>query len=215
MIAVITGDIIQSTQIRDKAALLAALRKTAEQLVQKQLISPREFDIYRGDSFQLFVKKPETALKLILIIRASLMYHTPDDGDRLWDARVSIGLGTLEFRAKDIRQSSGSALIYSGRGLDSLKSRQKMKMTSSHEEFDKDINMGLHLAEYIISRWSRESAETIIEKYLNHATQKEIAKKFHISQPAVSKRFKAAGIDALDIFINRFEKKLQTIKSLQ
>ncbi len=207
---IVTGDIVHSTHIVNKDALIHSLKGIFLEMVKKKMIKRGKYDIYRGDSFQWVATNPSKTLRGMLIFRAMLKVSTPDDENELWDARVAMGLGEVSFITKDVRQSYGPAFILSGRTLDKMKPKERMKIASQNKDLDDEFNTALLLAEHIISRWSKESAETAIAHWLHHETQKEMAKKrFKISQPAVSKRFKAAGIEAIDKLLVRFEKKIE------
>jgi hypothetical protein len=71
--AVVTGDIISSSKFKEKQHehLLSALKssfRTIEEIWPNIIYAP--FGIYRGDSFQGVLSKPEKALHVALVIRA-------------------------------------------------------------------------------------------------------------------------------------------------
>lgn len=207
MVAVITGDIVNSRGMPDKLDLLEVLRVTFGLLREYGYIEEGDTDIYRGDSFQLVVRKPFMALRAAIILRAKFIASTPIGHKGHLDARLAIGFGDITFRADNVRQSTGTAFIHSGHGLDKMKSRERMRLVSGDKEIDEEFAVGLMLSEFIISRWSIESAETAIAHFLYKESQTRMAKsRFKISQPAVSKRFKAAGLDAINKLIQRYEK---------
>lgn len=75
---VITSDIIGSSEIRPefKVDLQTCLTTMKEKL---QCVSPFRMELYRGDSFQLLTEKPATTAKIAILLRAGLVYHTPND----------------------------------------------------------------------------------------------------------------------------------------
>ena len=89
--AIITGDIVRSEQIElDKRDLLIqVLQETVDGLQSK---SPMSMELFRGDSFQIVVEKPEMSLEVASMIRAGLKSNTPADSFVVWDARISIGI---------------------------------------------------------------------------------------------------------------------------
>ncbi len=210
MDAIITGDMVQSTRIDDKELMLAELQSILTTLANAGWIGPG-FDVYRGDSFQLLVKSPADALKTALVLRAMLMLNTPADSPMDWEARLSIGLGDISYQAERLTQSAGSAFEYSGRELERMKNRERIRFTSADEGLNDEFETSLALAEFILSRWSRESAETAMAHFFYSENQREMAEnRFHISQPAVSGRFRAAGLDALDLLTRRFSHRINT-----
>lgn len=77
-------------------------------------------ELYRGDSFQLLVEDPAMTTKIAILLRAGLIYHTPNKDAGMWDAKVSIGIGSIDFISDNIVTSDGEAFIYSGRQLDNM-----------------------------------------------------------------------------------------------
>ena len=65
-VAVITGDIINSRAKKDSRDWLEPLKKALATLGE----SPRQWQIYRGDSFQLRLDKPEYALDIAVWLKA-------------------------------------------------------------------------------------------------------------------------------------------------
>lgn len=95
--AVITGDIVRSELIAlDKRDLLIqVLHQIVENLQDK---SPMRMELFRGDSFQIVVDSPEMSLKIASMMRAGLKSNTPKGSKTEWDARISIGIGTIDYR---------------------------------------------------------------------------------------------------------------------
>jgi hypothetical protein len=80
--SVITGDIIQSRKT-NKPVWLSKLKKT----LSLEGKSPRTWQIYRGDSFQVEVKDPDQAFLTALRIKATIKTI------RSLDVRMAIGIG--------------------------------------------------------------------------------------------------------------------------
>ena len=114
MIAIITGDMINSRKPTD-LNWLEGLKK----ILGKYGQSPAQWEIYRGDQFQLEVAVPEEALHTAFLIKAYLK-------TRKLDARMSIGLGEKNYAADKISESNGSAFVRSGDLFETLK---KQKLT--------------------------------------------------------------------------------------
>ncbi|NJO91383.1 MAG: hypothetical protein HC831_22275 [Chloroflexia bacterium] len=208
--AVITGDIVHSRRIEDLQALLQVLKKTIPE-IEKQLKFKIYFEFYRGDSFQLLINKPEDIIKLAILLRSKLRSMTPclksDDTnvplDELWDARISIGIGEADKPASRVVESTGEVFELSGKQLDNMKNIQdRIRLISAWKELNHQFEIIAKLSDAIISKWTLSSCEAAYRRILFGETQKQIAQKLKISQPAVHKRLSIANIDAIESMIN-------------
>ncbi len=109
--AIITGDIINSK--RDKSQeWLKVLRK----ILSSGGNTPKYWEIFRGDSFQLEVN-PAEALDKALMIKTELRQL------KNINVRMSIGIGEKSFNAAKITEANGTAFTNSGECFDSLKNK--------------------------------------------------------------------------------------------
>jgi hypothetical protein len=94
--AVLTGDLIGSSRFRiqQREEVLSNLKDSFQEISLDIIASP--FVVFRGDSFQGVLARPEEALKATLIIRASLLSRFKEKRTRL-DARIAIGIGTIDY----------------------------------------------------------------------------------------------------------------------
>lgn len=81
-------------------------------------------ELYRGDSFQLLVEDPALAIYIAILLRAGLIYNTPDTSDGVWDARISVGIGSIDFISENIVTSDGEAFLLSSTQLDNIGKRR-------------------------------------------------------------------------------------------
>lgn len=88
MIAIITGDIIGSETTPPGTWM--PLLKT---FLGRQGTTPRDWEIYRGDAFQLKLTTEEALYKSILL-RSIIKQHPG------LDVRVSIGIGAINYHTK-------------------------------------------------------------------------------------------------------------------
>ncbi len=186
-VAVITGDIVNSQQSEESAEWLSALKEYLSQYGD----SPKDWQVYRGDSFQLIVHQPEDAFRVALGLKAVIKRF------KELDVRMAIGVGALEHHADQVLQSNGEAFVNSGRKFDSLK-KQTLAIKTPWQDFDKAINLFIKLALLTIDDWSETSAE-VVAASLEHpqSTQKDIAALLSIPQSRVSERLSRAGFDAI------------------
>jgi hypothetical protein len=182
MISVITGDIIDS-----KAQVPAAWLRAIKKELGKWGETPKQWEIYRGDSFQVEIKDPSEALGAAIQIKAAVKSLDVD-------VRMAIGIGDKTYNARNITQSNGSAFVNSGMLTEELKKlRLNLSVRSSNPKFDRETNLYLKFASIIMDRWSRNAAE-MIHAALQHPdkSQEALGKLLGIRQNAVSTRLKRA-----------------------
>lgn len=197
MKAVITGDIVKSQNFETELwhnALKEALSKD----------QPANWEIYRGDEFQVLVENAEDAFLRVMQIKAKIKKIQD------LDVRMSIGLGQQDFKGDKISESNGSAFINSGRNLDRLKSEKiNLGIHSENANFDETINLIFSWLSLVTDNWSIVSAE-IMDIFLQDtaSNQEEVARKLNITQSSVSQRLKRANYDLITETDQFFRKKI-------
>ena len=185
MKAVITGDIINSTTIpmEQRPRLLQELNHIVNDL---KSLSPLEYEVFRGDSFQMVADKAAEALRIAILIRAGLRKSTPKDTDGTWDARMAIGVGGIEFAARHITASDGEAFRYSGRAFDEL-GKSCLAVRTRWESVNEELKVSTLFADDIISNWTPTQSLVIYQSIAFQKTQKEIAELQQESPQNISK----------------------------
>jgi predicted XRE-type DNA-binding protein len=198
MVAVITGDIINSRE-GDAETWLIILKNTLNQYGKE----PRDWEIFRGDSFQLLIT-PEKAMLAAIHIKSAIKQL------KSHDARMAIGIGEKKYSASKITQSNGSAFARSGDCFEGLK-KQTLAIKSNDEDLNRSLNTMLSLALLIANNWSSTVAEVIkttIENY--DKNQKKIAKLLDKSQSSISEALKRGGFEEImnmnDFYKNQISK---------
>lgn len=181
MIGVITGDIINSRRAANPKQWLNTLKKTLRRFGK----DPAQWEIYRGDSFQLEIGKPQEALKATIYIKAAL--KTLKD----IDVRMAIGIGRKEYAASKISQSNGEAFIYSGEQYErQKKEKQNLAIHTPSEELNYELNICLKLALIAMDNWSPGATEFVKTCMENeNRSQKELGEILGISQSSISERY--------------------------
>ncbi|MBL6445647.1 hypothetical protein JMN32_04960 [Fulvivirga sp. 29W222] len=213
MVAVVTGDIIASKKIEERAQLNEVLKSAFDIVDHKVLKRTGSFEIYRGDSFQGVIEDPSKALLVAILIRARLRAwnYAGANGTKplhdLPDARLSVGIGTVSYKADKVVESDGEAFQYSGLLLDSMKQAGiELAIRTPWDDVNDELAVVCKLLDAIINRWSSAMAEAVCLYLQEEATQLELSTKLKISQPAVHKRLASANIDAVQAALNRFQK---------
>lgn len=170
---VITGDIIGSSQIKieHRGDLLTCLNTMGDEL---QCVSPFRMEMYRGDSFQLLVEDPEKAIKIAILLRAGLIYHTPQKDEGVWDARISVGIGGINFMSENIVTSDGEAFLLSGTQLDKI-GKRRLVVKTPWEEVNKELEMSTAFVDDIISGWSSTQAGMMYMSLRQDKPKKDVA----------------------------------------
>ncbi|HPW88298.1 SatD family (SatD) [Kaistella chaponensis] len=198
MIAIITGDIINS-QKSDSELWLPKLKG----LLQSWSTTPENWEIYRGDEFQLKCSVDEVFHKALLI--KSLLRSFEN-----LDVRVAIGIGNEVFLSEKITESNGSAYLNSGRLLTDIKSQGKtFAIQTENEKVNQDLNILFKWAAIDFDNWTVATAEIIHQLLRNsELTQDELAKELNITQSSVSQRLKRANFELLQETDLYFRKKI-------
>lgn len=170
---VITGDIVGSSQIKSefRGDLLTCLTTMGDEL---QCISPFRMELYRGDSFQLLVEEPAMAAKIAILLRAGLICHTPNKEHGVWDAKVSIGIGSIDFISDSIVTSDGEAFLYSGRQLDAM-GKRKLGILTPWQDVNEELDVSTAFVDDIITGWSNKQAGMIYLSLRQNSAKKEVA----------------------------------------
>lgn len=198
MIAIITGDIINS-QKSDTEAWLPKLKD----LLGTWSETPSNWEVYRGDEFQLKCSVDEVFHKALLI---KSLIKTAEN----LDVRIAIGIGNEIFRSEKITESNGSAYVNSGRLLTDIKAIGKtLAIQTENDKVNRDLNILFKWAAIDFDNWTAATAE-IIHQLLRNSdlTQDELARELNITQSSVSQRLKRANFELLQETDQYFRKKI-------
>ena len=203
MIGILTGDIVNSRKLSSEI-WMGGLKELLNVFGE----NPTQWEIYRGDEFQLEIKNPEDALRIALRIKA--YFKTLK-----LDARMSIGFGDKTYAANKISESNGSAFLRSGEVFETLKKQKiNLAINSSDEAFNAEINMMLRLSLTFMDNWLVQPAELVLTSIENPSlSQEEIGLKLGINQAAVSKRQKRAQFHLVMEMERYFRNKIKIINT--
>ena len=169
---VITGDLVKSTNIAAewRQTIMDALNACAADFVT---VTPVKIEMYRGDSFQIIVDRAEYTLAVAIALRAKLKAITPDDSSA-WDARVSVGIGTISFESDNILTSDGEAFRLSGRAFDTI-GKRRLNVSTPWPEMNDAFNLDTRFADELISSWTAKQSKVAYYSILFLKTQKDMA----------------------------------------
>lgn len=197
--AIITGDIIASSKFTP--AKRKELQNRLNSFIKKITDNYPDFkaEQFRGDSLQcVFTKNKTAALRTALSLYCFL-------GAEDFKIRQAIGVGEISFSSNNVVTSDGSAFRLSGENIDELKKRGELISVASEDaQFNEEWKAHSASLNFLLERLSNAQAEAVYLQ-LQNATQEEIAKTLHISQPSVHQRLQAAGWTVINPVLQRFE----------
>ena len=200
MKSVITADIVGSTKIpagnRDR--LPALIYELADEL---QVVSPLKVEIFRGDSFQVLVQRPEEALRVAILFRAGLRKSRLLEKGSI-DARMAVGIGEVSYDAEQLSLSDGQAFVFSGREFDELKKR-RLSVVTPNEEYNAELLVSTSMIDDIVSHWSRSQSECVYLSLLTGGKQDDLAKALNTQRQNVGKKLKAAKEQLCKLYLKR------------
>lgn len=206
---VITGDIIESSaiQIKYRNFLFESIRRIVDEL---SVIEPLKIEFFRGDGLQLVIASPENALKVAVLLRAGLKSCTPSESQKAWDARLSLGVGSISYHADNIVISDGEAFQFSGRELDEM-GKRRMVVKTRWPGVNDELQVSTAFADEVISSWSVSQSQAAYQALLYNSSQKEIAYKLQKSAQNISKLLGAAKVNLIQMYINRYHNLISNI----
>ena len=215
--AVVTGDIIGSSRMAspDRKRLLGVMQGASSALRSfLRDAVPLEVDIFRGDSWQLLVARPEKALNAALYFRAFLMAKM---APKRVDTRLAIGVGSVDFVPGDrVSKGDGEAFRLSGRALETLKGYYRMTFAfpeGTDEQVSLAVKTVVCLMDALVMKWTPKQAQAVLAA-LEGKNQEEIGRGWPdgpISQQAVAQHLTKAGWHSLLHGIDFVEKELVRI----
>lgn len=206
--AVLTGDLINSTEAGAEAlqASMQVIAGTAQAIGHWPGCHDTRFTRSRGDGWQMVLNEPGDALRMALMLQASLRGVTKGI-----PTRISIGLGRVDsLGSKDLSDASGPAFTASGQGLDHMYRLQTLSIrceeTPRLQAALPFLQAILALADELARRWTREQAEAMALALQPHSpTLAEMAAQLAISSQAVNYRLAGAGLRAVRLALRGWE----------
>ena len=192
--AVITADIVNSTQLTgvQEKKLFAKL---------ETLLATYKYEFYRGDSFQVYLKQPADALKLLLRLRT----QAKELGNE-FDIRAAIGIGTVAIPVKKLGVAAGEAFVLSGRALDETGKRddQQLVIRTADIKMSPALEVIALFIDYIFRGMTGKQAR-VLALLLDGETQTTAARKIRKSQSTVNKHVQSAGWQEITKLLSVYE----------
>ncbi|NWL77446.1 hypothetical protein DM872_11345 [Pseudomonas taiwanensis] len=190
--AVLTGDLIHSQSSYDTLAYIDSL-----QSVLKRLEASFAFkaETYRGDGFQLVPENTVEAVRCAVVLRAGLIASSPPE--ERWDARIAIGIGTVEAQ-----RGFGEAFVLSGQGLDGMK-KNSLAVFSSDSQLQERLGLVTEFVAAILDGWTTVEAQTYFLQAIEGRDQQGTALLLGKSRVTVNKALQRANARLVDRYLER------------
>ena len=196
--AVLTGDIVNSTKLKPVA------EKKLIKILQTVLVN-YQFEFYRGDSFQVFVKNAEEALEIALLCRTAAISISKSDQDIKSDIRISIGIGMVQLPVKNLATAKGSAFVLSGRAFDEfLKTDARLSIAVENGLANTAVEIISDYLNQLFKVMTYKQAEVIFE-LLQHKTQQEVAKFLKKSKSTINQHVMAGGWNEIENLLQQYK----------
>jgi len=129
-------------------------------------------------------------------------------------ARLSIGIGEVNYLANRVSDSDGEAFWYSGRTLEEMKVKdQWIRITTSRPDANEEWDIHAATLDYLENSRTQNQSEALYGLLINQ-TQQEIAERLGISQPSVHSRLKSTGWVLMEKILRRYDHLSATLSTL-
>ena len=196
--AVITGDIVNSTKLlpEQEGVLFKRLRK--------DILKEYPHEIYRGDSFQVFIDQPQEALSLALACRGLAIQFT-ETTEMDFDMRLSIGIGEVVLPISDLGTAKGDAFLLSGRLFDTLKDKgRRLIIGCGDRKADIGFEIMSDYLDSIFRKMTPKQAEVIVE-LLNGIAQQQLAMTLDKSKSTISQLATDGGWSEIERLLQQYK----------
>jgi len=211
MIAVLTGDMVNSTKMSD-AAYSAAVNTLKNLLKTAQKQYQAKGEIYRGDEFQIHFPNPLHAIEYTLLIKLAL--YLSEAPRKPVQCTLSLAYGSHSVLDEKPNTSSGPVFIQSGRGLDNTQRGDlSISFEGADENTDNELLLLTQFLNHLLNRLTRTQAELLNQYIQSHyAEHKKIAEMTGTTRQNISNRLGNIGAflvrDYIQIVNNRVTNKL-------
>lgn len=213
-IAVISADIINSSKFEEHAFI--DTMHVLEEPAGNYLVNRGEPVLSsRGDSFQLMTAEIRNSFFKAIFLKSYFKKKQvglkDKKGKGTIDIRISLAVGLSKTIPENIGKTMEEPFVLSGRALDQMKrKKQTFIITTSHEEYNKELELSCAFLDNLFDGWTLAQAE-VIYYLVQGFKQTEIAGLLNLSQPSVSSRIQLARWSLIEKMNTRF---LQIIEKI-
>ena len=206
MIAVLTGDIVNSTKMPNQT-YIKVINSLEDFLREVNIKFNATGEIYRGDEFQIQYPDPIYALKSALLIKLAL--HISKFSPKPIQCTLSLAYGDHEIYAKKPNTSKGSVFIKSGRGLKKTQ-RGELSLRFDKEADNNEVILLTQFLNHLLNRLTKTQTE-LLYQYIesDFAEHKKIADITGTTRQNISNRLSNIGAflvrDYMEVINNKVE----------
>ena len=206
MIAVLTGDLVNSTKMSDNTykGVIKDLQRELEKANQEFGASG---EIYRGDAFQVQYPEPVYALSSTLLIKLALQF-SPYSVQPV-QCTISLAYGQHTIYADKPNTSSGRVFVDSGRGLEKAQ-RGELSVSLPQHSRSPEILLLTHYLSHQLNHLTKSQAELLYQYiHSDFAEHKKIAKLTATTRQNISNRLSKIGANLVKDYIQLINTKVQ------
>ncbi len=193
IIAVLTGDLINSTRVKRSALFHAHLKNILKEMEKRyNAIS----ETYRGDGFQITIPHAADAFEAVIFLRAGLISHSPEKAER-WDSRIASAFGDDKIRPEDMH---AKVYISSGRALDGL-TQGNLTVAGEQKIFTLGADLCTAFIDDLINSWTPKEAEAMYEYLQDRESHQVIAERLGKKRPTLTLTLQRARYQLVERYI--------------
>ncbi|MDC2887723.1 MarR family transcriptional regulator [Psychrosphaera algicola] len=209
MIAVLTGDIVNSTKM-SKETYSEVIKQLTSLLQDVNVQFNAVGEIYRGDEFQIQYPNPLDALKSTLLIKLAL--HLATFSEKPIQCTLSLAYGEYDIYADKPNTSSGSVFVASGRGLQKT-SRGELSLLLEQDLDESELNLLTQFLNHLLNRLTKTQA-TLLYQYIENdfTDHKTMAELTATTRQNISNRLSNIGAYLIKEYIENVNRKIEYLK---
>ncbi|WP_416307476.1 MarR family transcriptional regulator [Neptunicella sp. SCSIO 80796] len=205
VIAVLTGDLVDSTQL-DKQAYATSLKVMETLFKQFSDAYQARYELYRGDAFQLVFTQPQFVMRCAIMLKLAL--HSHAELPHPVRVNLSVGLGDYKFLDDKNSRSQGEAFELSGRGLDK-NSKGSLSVHCAQKRLADIFDLSTQFLDRLLGGLTVKQARVLLS-YIQYdfPDQQTIADKIGTGRQNINLHLNRLGSELVYNYIQHFEQLL-------
>lgn len=199
---VLTTDIVHSTKLN--ADEYASVMRILKRLLESHAVRYKcQFEIFRGDSFQILYPNIHEAMKSVLSLRLYLQAGIDGPAIKLTQ---SLALGSVDKASENLSSSLGEAFILSGRRFDKA-SRGDFLLSFGSAFYSVDLDISTLFLHHLMNGLTKKQAE-VLYYYIDFdfPDQQSIADHMKMTRQNVTAHLKRSGAELVKAYLLGYQK---------